>query len=278
MDGTSPRTRFQLTPLRQKNFFGIWLDLLAGGISPFARSTVLSLSFILPWLGAILLTPVVERYGVQNAIARIFRVRAIICSVGLISLVALSVPGATTWLGETFLSVAFVLYLLANRVSSECVCRLQPLAISDLADEDAYLRETTKNDGGLDSSGSRRGVVVGISGILGKFATSLAPIMGVILLSVSGHGSDGLRPLASPLPAASSTDPPRVSGADFSDAGSGNGIAPTFNVQPLDSKAVAGDGAAFRYALVFVPGICVLIQQVSAKCSSTEADAFLFSF
>ena len=200
----------------------------------------------------------------QRAIARIFLVRTIICSVGLVALIALSVPGLDAWLGETLLSVGFVFYLLANRVSSECVCRLQPLAISDLADEDAYLRETTKNDGGADAGGSRRGLVVGISGVLGKFATSLAPIMGLLLLSFSRSTADVSSTIAvSPSQHMSSTMVPSMVGADFSDAGSGNGIAPTLIAAPLESEAVANGGVMFRYALVLVPGICVLVQQVS---------------
>ena len=210
------------------------------------------------------MSPLVETHGVQNAIARIFRARIVICSVGFLSLVILSLPGFKSWLNDTFISVAFALYLLANRVSSECVCRLQPLAIADLADEDVYLRTRTKGGGATVASRSRRGVVVGVSGVLGKFATSLAPIFGVVLLSASRMQNGdyiGMSQMQG-LP----TDESQIrimKGADFSDAGGGNGIAPSLDAGFVETHTRTHDTVVFRYALVLVPGTCVLIQRVS---------------
>ena len=68
------------------------------------------------------------------------------------------------------------LYLLENRVSSECVCRLIPLIISNLTDEDVHLHQRTSS---LSAS------VIGTSGLIGKIGQSIAPMLGFMLFKGS---------------------------------------------------------------------------------------------
>ena len=75
-----------------------------------------------------------------------------------------------------------------NRVSSECVCRLIPLIISDLTDEDVHLN---KRKSSLSAS------VIGTSGLVGKIGQSIAPMLGYMLFkgsqacALSGISSPG---------------------------------------------------------------------------------------
>jgi Na+/melibiose symporter-like transporter len=63
--------------------------------------------------------------------------------------------------------------LLLNRVLSESVCRLCPLVVSDLIDEDVYIHNRKH---------TVAATFVGAAGALGKFSQSLAPMLGYILI------------------------------------------------------------------------------------------------
>lgn len=154
----------------EKNFLAVFIQRFAGTtLSRQSQSSVVSASFVLPWVSTIFVTPVVERFGVYNTVKRILQVRAVISVIG--------VGGALVFHQTSWL------YLLINRVSSECVCRLIPLIISNLTDEDVHLNKRTSS---LSAS------VIGTSGLIGKIGQSIAPVLGYVLFK----GSQACDPVA----------------------------------------------------------------------------------
>lgn len=77
-------------------------------------------------------------------------------------------------------------FMLLNRVTSECVCRLSPLILSDLVDEDVFLNNRPQQ---LSAS------IVGTAAFASKFSQSLAPMLGYFALSLAreqGVGEPGV--------------------------------------------------------------------------------------
>ena len=147
----------------QKNFFVIFLDRLVGdGLSPTAQGIVITMSFALPHIVALGATALVQRWGLQPAVAMVLRVRFI---VALLSFFLLT-TAFSWWLA--------CIFILGNRVVSECICRLFPLVLSDLTDEDMFLQQRGK---------SMSGSIVGSVNLFSKPGQSLAPILGFYLLS-----------------------------------------------------------------------------------------------
>lgn len=98
----------------EKNFFALFLDLLVGSsVSAPARGAVISMSFLLPHVCTVLLTPAIQRIGLYATMNRVFCVR-----LGLLC-VAATLGGGSSWLT--------CLFIMANRITSESVCRLTPL-------------------------------------------------------------------------------------------------------------------------------------------------------
>lgn len=143
----------------EKNFLATFLRHFAGtSLSIQSQSTIISMSFVLPWITTIFVTPIVERSGVYATIMNILIVRILISAIGVTYAVVFR---QTSWI-----------YLLVNRVSSECICRLIPLIISDLTDEDMHLNRRASS---LSAS------VIGSSGVIGKIGQSAAPMLGYML-------------------------------------------------------------------------------------------------
>ena len=148
-----------------KNFFSIFLaDFSGNALSPNAQGFVVSLSFVLPWVCTVFLTPIVKKVGAYNVIQGIFKVRICIVFVGLFYALSTS---KTSWL-----------YLMVNRIASECVCRLMPLIKSNLVDEDAYLNSRER---------AMSASVIGSSEFISKAGQSLAPMLGYFILRRSAN-------------------------------------------------------------------------------------------
>ena len=146
----------------EKNFLGSFLRHFSGNaLSTESQSVVVSLSFVLPWCCTVFITPIVQRSGLHQTLKRIFLFRILVSIAG----VCIGLFGHTHWL-----------FLLINRVSSECVCRLIPLIIAQLSDEDIYLHQRDA------SSGSLRASVFGAANVVGKIGQSAAPMFGYFLL------------------------------------------------------------------------------------------------
>ena len=121
------------------------------------------MSFVLPWGCTVFLTPVVQQLGLHSTLLSLFKCRVLFSIVGVVFGIAC---GRTHWF-----------FLLINRVSSECVCRLIPLIIAQLSDEDIYLNKR------IASGGSLRASVFGAANVVGKIGQSAAPMFGYMLLA-----------------------------------------------------------------------------------------------
>mmetsp|Transcript_9139 Transcript_9139/g.17233 ORF Transcript_9139/g.17233 Transcript_9139/m.17233 type:complete len:411 (-) Transcript_9139:615-1847(-) len=116
----------------EKNHFSIFLDSLAGEVySSWFLGCVITASFIIPWVVAVVLTPVIQQYGVYSVVQSILLSRVLFCVFGFVVK-----PGEVGGSGVGYFATWF---LLINRVMSESVCRICPLIISTLVDEDKYL-------------------------------------------------------------------------------------------------------------------------------------------
>ncbi len=152
-----------------KNFFSIFLaDFSGNTIGPNSQGFVVSLSFVLPWVCTVFLTPMVKRMGVYRVIGRIFVLRIVIVICGVLFTL---LTYRTSWL-----------YLMVNRIVSECVCRLMPLVKSDLVDEDVYLHRRRH---------AMSASVIGSSEFISKSGQSLAPMLGYFILRHSEGVGDG---------------------------------------------------------------------------------------
>ena len=141
----------------EKNHFSLFFETLVGdAISKRVQGLVISASFLLPWVCTVMLTPAIKRIGLYRVMLYLFVCRVTLCSTSLV---------VVSSLGPRFISW----FLLTNRVMSECVCRLCPLIVSNLVDEDNYLhqRETPMS-----------ATIIGASTVLGKGAQSIAPMLG----------------------------------------------------------------------------------------------------
>jgi len=150
----------------QKNFFPIFLTHFAAGqVSQSTLSVVVASSFVLPWLATSAYTAIVQARGLHKTLEKIFSLRLFVLSVCLFF---------STNNMSAQLSCAL---LLLNRVLSESVCRLSPLVVADLVDEDICLHERKS---------TVAATVVGSAGSFGKISQSLAPIVGYLLIPSAG--------------------------------------------------------------------------------------------
>jgi Na+/melibiose symporter-like transporter len=210
----------------EKNHFSIFLvGLSDGAISPAWQSVIVSASFALPWVCTVLLTPCVQRHGVAAVVRCVFLVRLVVC-----------VASASFSNGEALFCSTF---LLVNRVLSECVCRLCPLLISDLIDEDRFLRQREQ---------SLSATVVGASTFFGKFAQSLAPMMGFTVL----RHTFADQPSAGSISETGLAVPWMVSS---SETGGGDAYLSGSNSRPDIS-----DRSVLNALLLGVPMVCVVLQ------------------
>lgn len=159
----------------EKNFFGTFLDQLAGPTAPGAvsgegRAGVVTASFLLPHVVTVVLTPAIRRAGLHAVVGRIFAARLVFLGVAAVALGRYAASGQQ-WAAPGWLAASF---LLCNRVASECVCRLFPVVIGDLTDEHSALHPR--------QSRSRAASVVGASLLLGRLASSVAPVLGFAAL------------------------------------------------------------------------------------------------
>ncbi len=176
----------------EKNFFAMFLDVLTApagkrhdaaaddpkfgpGTEPFekavsANAAVLTLSFILPHIATVFLTPLTQRIGVAAVLDRIFAARIVVlCFAWAVGPVSPLLSGTT---------------VLLNRVMSECVCRAFPLVTADIVDED------TVRNGRQDSLGAS---VIGTAALVSKLSQSIAPMLGYSLMAsiTPAHSAGG---------------------------------------------------------------------------------------
>lgn len=151
----------------EKSFFAPFLLTFAGkaGASGTAmpahmQGLVVSASFLLPHALAVGLVPAIRKLGVANITWRMLWIRG-----GLaLAAVAIGLPSAP------MLAAAF---LLANRVLSECICRLNPLLLADVVAEDAVQHARAH---------SVAASIGGILNFLSKAGQSAGPMLAVAML------------------------------------------------------------------------------------------------
>ena len=180
----------------EKNFFGTFLERVAGGaasgVPPEARAGVVSLSFLLPHVITVALTPAIRSLGLFDVLNRILWVR-----MAFLGAAAVAVLLAGTGLGAGALARSLTsgwapsAFLLVNRVSSECVCRLFPVVIGDLTDE-AVAGEPQRGR-------QRAATVVGSAMLLGRLMSCAAPLAGFALVRAAEAGGGASLPLLATL-------------------------------------------------------------------------------
>jgi len=145
----------------EKNFFPIFLaQFAAGRLSQQTRAAIVASSFVLPWIATSGYTAAVQTHGLYATLKAVFNMRIVVAA-------AVILLAPTNWP-----EVACGLLLL-NRVLSESVCRLGPLIVSDLIDEDSFVHKRQQ---------TVAATIVGTAGTMGKVSQSLAPMVGYWLI------------------------------------------------------------------------------------------------
>lgn len=153
----------------EKNFLSIFVDVLMSGVSQQTRSLIISSSFVLPWIVTILIAPLVTRFGTRNVIFCTF------CLKVALSGVALTVG----YRRPLFIGV----FAIVSRILTECVCRLNPLVLADLVDEDKALHNRAR---------TMSAMVIGTNSFFTKPGESLAPMLGWAVVNSGGDGGAGI--------------------------------------------------------------------------------------
>jgi hypothetical protein len=163
----------------EKNHFSLFLGQLLT-VHSAADSRVLgliiSLSFVVPHLLVIAFTPVVQLHGVYKTI------RALWASKLALSVLAVTYLQTATDNMEVQSVSMYVFILFAGRVLAECVCRLFPLVLSQLVDQDSQSRQESVT---LSAS------LIGSTAIIAKPGESIAPLIGFYMFSSRWTGSNG---------------------------------------------------------------------------------------
>jgi Na+/melibiose symporter-like transporter len=178
-----------------------------GVVSKHTRSIIISLSFLLPHILTLVWTPLVTGLGMHRTIITILVLRGLLLGgAGFIHGLepSQSAVSASTALG----------FMLMNRVLSESVCRLSPLILSDLIDEDTVLHRRAHT---LSAS------VVGTAAMFSKASQSLAPLVAYHVLP------DDLGHLLSIAPLSGEDD-----GSSSNSPGHGRNAAATTNKPASD--------------------------------------------
>lgn len=113
------------------NFFAMFLTLVCGNVLTVGqRSSLLLMSFVVPHIITLAVTPLIPICGKKTLISWLFGSRAVV-GVATIFLARQVAHGA-----ETHHRMWFASFLFLNRILTEAVCRLQALILSDIIDED----------------------------------------------------------------------------------------------------------------------------------------------
>jgi len=156
----------------EKTSFAVVLDdLTSASLGKVTRGLFISSSFLLPWAGTLFVTPLVQTRGVYAVFSFVLVLRVFLCVVFW---------SVESWIQPQTIAV----FLLVNRVASETVCRISPLVLSDLVDEDRYLHKR-------DDSETRSASVIGGAHFISKFVPLCCVLLQTLVWSslFSLHGS-----------------------------------------------------------------------------------------
>ena len=142
------------------------MDALAGEqVTSAVRGSIISASFLLPHACTVIATPIIRSWGLYDTVKYLFVLR-----LGFV-VAAVLVTFGLRFEAPALASTAYGIcgFMLVNRVASEATCRLFPLILSDLIDEDRVMNKRPKS---LSSS------MIGTASFTSKISQSLAPMVG----------------------------------------------------------------------------------------------------
>jgi Na+/melibiose symporter-like transporter len=172
----------------EKNFLNLFLDALLGSENAVPRGIFIVISFVLPHLLVAAVTPFVQRHGCYRVILWIVLLKLLThISVVLASQLFTRSDVLPTHTLSGVLASAFLVFA---RVLTEMTCRLSPLIMANIVDEDAHTHSRLRPMSAL---------VMGVQSFLVKPGQSLAPMLGWWLFAM-GKGREGGAAHAGPNP------------------------------------------------------------------------------
>ena len=168
------------------NFFNLFVAVACADlVSPLMRSAVLFLSFVLPHFFTVAVTPLLPTVGKKTVIAAAFGLRVVL-GISILSLTFARDDDGSISRGARS---TFMWQILLNRVLTEVVCRLQPLVLSDLTDEDTVTFARPH---------SMAAAMHGLVSVTSKPFQSVAPVVTCYILAAHGIILDDMQPSGRP--------------------------------------------------------------------------------
>ncbi len=160
----------------EKNFLNLFLDALLGAEHAVPRGMFIVVSFVLPHLLVVAVTPLVQRHGCYRVILWVVSLKLFTHVLVILASQVYAHSGALpTHTSAGFAASAF---LVTSRVLTEMTCRLSPLVMSNIVDEDTKTHVRPRPMSAL---------VMGVQSFLVKPGQSVAPMLGWWLFSM-GEG------------------------------------------------------------------------------------------
>jgi Na+/melibiose symporter-like transporter len=171
----------------EKNFLNLFLDELLGPQHVAPRGMFIVVSFVLPHLLVVAVTPLVQRVGCYRIISYVVALKLFTHVLVVIASLLYASHGALPpHSTSAFLASAFLVFA---RVLTEMTCRLSPLVMSNIVDEDTQMHSRSRPMSAL---------VMGVQSFLVKPGQSLAPMLGWWLFALGG-GQSGQQAEVNPL-------------------------------------------------------------------------------
>ena len=162
----------------EKNFLNLFLDALLGSEHAVPRGVFIVISFVLPHLLVVAVTPLVQRHGCYRVILWVVTLKLVThLLVVFASQVFARDSALPTHTSSGFIASAFLVF---SRVLTEMTCRLSPLVMSNIVDEDTKTHSRSR---------PMSAVVMGVQSFLVKPGQSVAPMLGWWLFAV-GSGDE----------------------------------------------------------------------------------------
>jgi Na+/melibiose symporter-like transporter len=176
----------------EKNFLNLFLDALLGPEHAVPRGIFIVISFVLPHALVVVFTPLVQRLGCYRVILWVVVLKLLTHVIVVLASLVYSTGGSLS----THTSLGFVAsaFLVFARVLTEMTCRLSPLVMSNIVDEDTFTHRRPQPMSAL---------VMGVQSFLVKPGQSLAPMLGWWLFAqgtgaaqqVGGEAQAAMNPL-----------------------------------------------------------------------------------
>jgi Na+/melibiose symporter-like transporter len=165
----------------EKNFLNLFLDAMLGSEHAVPRGVFIVVSFVLPHLLVVAVTPLVQRHGCYRVILWVVSLKLFTHLLVIAASQVFVIDGASpAHASSGFVASAF---LVVARVLTEMTCRLSPLVMSNIVDEDTHTHARSRPMSAL---------VMGVQSFLVKPGQSLAPMLGWWLFALGdGEGRGG---------------------------------------------------------------------------------------